>query len=245
MGNSAFPQETSASSPGCSLSGRSAAGCGPSPTQPRFGGEASAPSTSIGAVKPGRGVDEDSRTVDFFTRLHMAWTISSEDQSALAIAEAVSTLDADKVRAALAQLKKGRFAGRMDVISQLFTRWGELDPQAALEYAQALTDHAQSNAAVLADGRCVGGNRPIRRGSVDLRTAARTIEKFRDGGIRSLPAATEPERALQLAAATDIPRNMADGVVDALFNQWAQRDPAAAARAVALASGRRAPPQSD
>src|SRR4030095_7959573 len=84
----------------------------------------------------------------FFDRLHEALGNSNRAKRSRMIAKLTGNLDIAQIRDALDRLADTRIPNRKDVMVQLFSRWGELEPLAALEYSKSLARRAEQHAAV-------------------------------------------------------------------------------------------------
>ncbi|MDQ3621610.1 MAG: hypothetical protein M3463_03850 [Verrucomicrobiota bacterium] len=140
-----------------------------------------------------------------------------------AIAEIADDLDVAEIRAAIAHLDKTPVREREAILLQLFARWGELEPEAALQFARTSNPNlvfkiveavmkswadedpnaAEAGVARLPDGR--------------FKTAAWN-------GLIGALSESDPQRAFTVALRTKTYFN-----VHSLFKHWARKDPEKAA----------------
>jgi hypothetical protein len=174
----------------------------------------------------------------FFDRLHEALGNSNRAKRSRMIAKLTFNLDIVQIRDALGRLADSRIPNRKDVMVQLFSRWGELEPLAALEYSKSLARKSEQHAAVVA----------ILNGWMELDpdAAEKWVSEQPNGALKNAAweavivsyASDNPTHALALAQQIRLSPYMADEIVEAIFAQWALRDAAsAAAHAARLSEG--------
>lgn len=174
-------------------------------------------------------------TKDFPTRLHEALNAGSDRKKWRAINAIADDLNPAEIRAALAEVDQLRTRERPGIVAQLIARWAEQDPTAALEYAQGLKKSSERKQALAA---AVGGWAEKDPQAAQEWAAKLTAGPTKDAVYQSLVtaiAASNPEQALTLAQSAS-PR-VAQMSAYAVFNQWAGRDPQAAAARAAVLTG--------
>src|SRR5207302_2175117 len=93
-------------------------------------------------------------TKDFPTRLHEALNAATDRKRRRALDGIAEDLDPAQIRDALAEVGKLHIRERNSVIGQLLARWAEIDPLAAMDYANGLSKANERNQAVAA---AIGG----------------------------------------------------------------------------------------
>jgi hypothetical protein len=190
----------------------------------RTTGESAA--VAISNSEPGAAVDEPN---GFFDRLHEALGVSNRSKRERMIAGLTEGLDAAEIREALTHLARSRIPNRKETMVQLFARWGELDPMAALEFARSMARTSDQREATLA----------VLNGwmEVDPVAAEKWVREQPPGSLRNAAweavilayAGDNPVHALALAREIRLSwRNLGD-IPERIFGPWALRDPAGAA----------------
>ncbi len=175
----------------------------------------------------------DGQSSDFLTRVHVALSIHDHSKRLRALYAVADGLDGVQIRDDLERFAKTRLPDQKEIVTQLFTRWGEIDPQAALEYAKGLKNVKEYREAVAA---IVGGwveNDPA--------AAEKWINELPEGPFKgrvggtliAATAAYDLPHALKLASSPGMAGQFSDTVAHALFDQWMQKNPAEAAHAAA------------
>src|SRR5436190_4530542 len=77
---------------------------------------------------------------EFLSRLHDLFSMSKGATRDRAISGIADDFDLAQVREALAELERTNIPERGRIRDQLLARWGELDPEAAMDYAMALPE---------------------------------------------------------------------------------------------------------
>ena len=175
---------------------------------------------------------------DFFSRVHEVQSIRHKGRRERAIRLLAAGLDLAQIQEALKGMEKSRVAHREQVIAQLFGRWGELDPDSAMDSAQALTNVSTQTEAV----KAVLGAWVER----DAAPAERWVAALPDGLLKnsawdtliSAVAVADPKHALALAAGREMTWERATTMAQDIFDGWISTNPQEAARnAVQLAPG--------
>ena len=175
---------------------------------------------------------------EFTSRLHDALSIRSRSKRERTLSAINDDFDAAQIREALARLDKMTISQREQVRAGLLARWGELDPEAAMEYALALSRTPEKRAAVNA----------VLNGwaEKDARAAARWIAELPEGVLKNAALGTlikavtktDPPQALALLQgslslkARRMSRDSTD-LVQAVFGHWAEKNLGEAATAAA------------
>jgi hypothetical protein len=182
-----------------------------------------------------RSPDSTPPATTFADRLHDALSIPTRGKRERAIAAMAEGMTIEELRDGLQRLEKIHVRERARIRTVLLARWGQLDPEGAIEYAASLPNIADRSPAVcVVIGRWVGKDPraaeawvvALARGAVKIDALTALVEGL---------AVNEPHRALQLAR--DItPRfgvSRYGNLVPALFDKWIDDDPASAADAAA------------
>lgn len=185
---------------------------------------------SSNAIEPTR-VDGADPAKGFFDRLHEVLGIPSRAKRERMIATIAEDLDVAQLRAAIERVAQSRISNRSQVLAQLFARWGELEPLAAIEFAKSLprsSERADVMEAILSGwvetDSAAAEKWASQLPSGTLKTAAWTV-------IIEACATNDPMRALALAQHLDSSSWKEVGHVSSrIFGPWAVRDPAGAAR---------------
>lgn len=176
--------------------------------------------------------------VAFFDRLHAALSIQDRAKRERAIAALADDLDVAQIRQTLERVATSHIPNRKAVMAQLFARWGELDPLAAMAFVSELpklSDRSDAVNAVL--------NAWMER---DPDAAEKWVRALPGGALRNAAwetmilahAAADPARALVLAQDAKITWGFESPIAEAIFGNWAVNDPkTAAARAFQLREG--------
>lgn len=174
-----------------------------------------------------------TEATEFLTRVHVALTLPNPFKRERALYEAVAGLDASQIRAVLAHLQKARLPGRKELLAQIYARWGEIEPDAALEFARALTSEDQRNEATQAIVRGWLDNDPAAAKEWIARLPAGAVKESATTALIIAEAAADPAHALQLAGAAKLSRDAAKSLGDMIFLPWTQSNPREAAAAAA------------
>lgn len=178
---------------------------------------------------------EDS---DFFSRVHEALSIRHQGRRERAIRLLAAGLDVARIQEALKGMEKSRVAHREQVIAQLFARWGEIDPEMAMEVAQGVEKVSLQTEAV----KAVLGAWVER----DAASAERWVAALPDGLLKnsawetliSAVAVSDPRHALALAAGREMNWERAVTMAHDIFDGWIGTNPQeAATHALQLAPG--------
>jgi hypothetical protein len=176
--------------------------------------------------------------VAFFDRLHEALGIQDRAKRKRAIASLADDLDASQVCQNLERVAASHIPNRKEVMTQLFARWGELVPIAAMAFVNELpklTDRPDAVSAVL--------NAWMEH---DPAAAEKWVRTLPAGALRNevwitvilAHAASDPARALVLAQQAIISWSSSSTIAEAIFGNWTLNDPkTAAARAFQLPEG--------
>jgi hypothetical protein len=165
----------------------------------------------------------------FFDRLHEVLGVSNRAKRERIIAGLADDLDATQIREAITRVSQIRIANRKEVLAQLFARWGELDPHAAIAFAESLPKASDRHDATEA----------ILNGWVDTdrQAAENWARALPNGRLKSMAwqaivvaqAAEDPMRALTLAQEVELSWADLGNIGDVIFGAWAVRDSAGAA----------------
>jgi hypothetical protein len=185
-------------------------------------------STVQGDSSPTSEAKEKSR--DFAARLNALANTISPHKRTRAIAGIADELDASDIREALGALETRSVRDAMKIRLQLLWRWAELEPEAALQYAEALPHGYEAPDAITAV----------------IRSWAAVDAKAAEEGVARMPENSAKEIArhglLDALAESDPRRAFANrrrsSYINGLFKNWAQNDPTeAAAQAAQLPAG--------
>jgi hypothetical protein len=167
---------------------------------------------------------------DFFSRVHAALSIPARRNRARAIQGVADGLNAAQIQEALGRLEKIRIPHRDEIVAQLLARWGELDPQAAIEFARLIAKApAQREAVNAVLGAWVEN---------DAASAERWVAELPEGmlqnsaweGLIKALATADPKRALLLAGKCNLPWQNAEVIADGIFPHWIAVNPEEAAK---------------
>ncbi|HET6408767.1 MAG TPA: hypothetical protein VFG14_12860 [Chthoniobacteraceae bacterium] len=170
--------------------------------------------------------------------MHAALAITDRSKRERALASIAENLDVAEIRAALDKLTASRLPERREIIAQLLARWADLEPLAALKFAQGAprrTDREQCVNAVL--------NAWL---EVDASAAEAFVRALPTGSLRNAAwqtlilsvAATDCSRAVSLVEESRLQWDVAVNLAAPIFSAWAATDPeSAAARAGQLEQG--------
>lgn len=175
--------------------------------------------------------------LEVFKRLHLALGIQDPEKRERAIGNLADNLDAAQIRAALERLAGSRIPFRKEAMAQLFARWGEIEPLAAMEFALELrrsSDRSDAVSAVL-DGWM----------ERDPAAAEKSVRALPGGPVRNaawramITACAAVDRSHAIALAEQMRFGWAPtDVAESIFGTWALDDPqSAAANAVQLSEG--------
>lgn len=179
-----------------------------------------------------------SEESDFFSRVHEALSIRHQGRRERAIRLLAADLDVAQIQEALKGMEKSRVAHREQVIVQLFARWGEIDPEMAMEHAQGVEKVSVQTEAV----KAVLGAWVER----DAASAERWVAALPDGLLKnsawetliSAIAVSNPRHALALAAEREMNWERVDTMAHDIFAGWIGTNPQeAATHALQLAPG--------
>jgi hypothetical protein len=170
--------------------------------------------------------------------LHEVMGNPNREQRKRIIAGLADNLDGAQIREALGRVIQSRIPNRKEVMDQLFARWGEIEPLAAMEFAKSLTRRSDKHDATIA----------ILNGwmEVDPAAAEKWAGEQPNGALRNTAwetiivacAADDPMHALALAQKIGLPWGNTRCIGETIFGPWAERDPAgAAAQATQLPKG--------
>jgi hypothetical protein len=140
----------------------------------------------------------ETKAVSFDTRIHDLTTATSFFQRSRAIAGVADGMDAAQVRQALEALKTRSLRDAEEIRLRLIERWAELEPGAALQYAETLPKGGEAQHAIAAVIRTWGGN--------NAKAAEEAVERMAEGFAKSIArdamasvlAASNPHRAFAL-----------------------------------------------
>lgn len=196
------------------------------------------PAATAGAPSSSGAQPKDTHEhSEVFKRLHLALGIQDSGKRERAIASLADNLNAAQIREALERLATSRIPFRKEAMAQLFARWGEIEPLAAMEFALGLrkvTDRSDAVGAVL-DGWM----------EHDPVAAEKWVNLLPDGPVKSGAlralitnyAVTDRNRAITLAERTQL-AGQTEAFAQAIFANWALDDPqAAATRATQISEG--------
>lgn len=174
----------------------------------------------------------------FFDRLHDALGQSDRKRRTRMIAALADHMDTAQVREALEKLVASRIPNRKEVMAQLFSRWGVLEPLAAMEFAKKLSIKSEQHDAIIA---ALNGWMETDGASAEKWVRDQPSSAWKNAAWEAVIrgyATSDPEHALALADQVRLPWGMASEVAEAIFASWVRRDPqTAAARVAALPKG--------
>lgn len=163
---------------------------------------------------------------EFLTRVHSALGIQGREKRTRAIARISDQLNAAQIRKAIEQIQKSRLPNQREILAQLFARWGEIEPLAAMDFVNRLGRGSDRSRAITS----------ILNGWMenDPEAAEAWVDKLPAGALRkeawqtviAAHAAIDPKRALALAEHAK--------VVDLwtaipIFGSWTVKNPEEAA----------------
>ena len=172
---------------------------------------------------------ESSEPADFFSRLHVALSIGNREKRARAFSAIADDLNAAQLQDAVTRLAKLRIPDREEVMAQLFARWAELDPVAAMMAAQGLSNVAERQRAVSAVlGAWV---------EKDPAAAEQSVIELPEGPLKNSAwetligaiAVSDPPHALALAQGLQLSWEAAEKMAAAIFDTWIGNNPQEAA----------------
>lgn len=168
--------------------------------------------------------DEQEKSA-ILTRVHEALRAGSDGNQAKRIGDIVEELDAKQIQIALAALEKAHLPNRKGLLAQLFERWGELDPVAALKYAQGLDNPAESRRGMEA-ALSAWAESDLPAAEAWVSQLASGVQKNSLTKILIAEQAThDPRGALERAKSLQMHWGTAMPLVDRIFGEWVQRDP--------------------
>jgi hypothetical protein len=174
----------------------------------------------------------------FFDRLHDALGQSERGRRARLIAALADELDAAQVREAVEKLVTSRIPNRKEVIAQLFSRWGVLEPLAAMEFARNLSIKSEQRDATIA---ALNGWMETDAGAAEEWVRDQPNNALKNAAWEAVImayAANSPQHALALAEQIRLLWLMTNDIAEAIFAQWVRLDPqTAAAHVAALPKG--------
>ena len=159
---------------------------------------------------------------DFVTRLNVLVNTSNPYKRRRAIAGIADELDARKIHEALAALETRSVRDATEIRLQLFARWAELEPEAALQYAETLHGNEAHDAITAVIRSWAAMNAKAAEEGV-ARMPENSAKEIAQAGLLNALAENDPRRAfarLQRVASSDI---------EALFKNWVEKDPTEAA----------------
>jgi hypothetical protein len=155
--------------------------------------------------------------------------IANPEKRARMIARLTDDLDSTQIRDALNRVMQSRIPNRKEVMAQLFARWGELEPIAAIEFSKTLPRSSDKHDALIA----------ILNGWMEIApdAAEKWVAEQPEGNLKGTAwetiiaayAADNPRKALALAQSTKLPWRNLQGLAEPIFGAWAVRDPTGAA----------------
>jgi hypothetical protein len=154
---------------------------------------------------------------EFGRRLEKALFDPNEIKRARAILTIADGLDAGQIRKALDAVQKVCTPDRREVMTALFSRWGEVEPKAALEYATAMKDEFYLVMIIEVTKSWAGHNLAEARETVDKMTDS-MLQKAAVGGLIEKLSESDPKAAFELAQKTQTYSN----VIFACFSSWAE-----------------------
>ena len=161
----------------------------------------------------------------FASRLDELAHMRAPFRRARAIDEIADGLDFTEIRDALSTIETQGLRDRDEIRLQLLSRWAELEPEAALEYARKLPSGFIAPDAIKAVVESWFAN--------DAGAAEQGVEKMPESFAKQIAwgvlvasvAETDPKRALTMLHGT----TLSVSAVDAMFEKWAEIDPEEAA----------------
>jgi hypothetical protein len=113
---------------------------------------------------------------------------------------------------------------RREILVALFSRWGEIDPKAALDYACAFKDDFNLVAVGAVTKSWAGHNLAAARENVEKMPGS-MIQKAAVAGLMEKLSETDPKQAFELAQKTETYSN----VIRTCFENWSESNPEEAA----------------
>ncbi|MDB6150696.1 MAG: hypothetical protein JWQ44_2144 [Chthoniobacter sp.] len=172
---------------------------------------------------------------NFAERLRALAKTGNRLKRARAIAGIADELDSRQVRDALADLDRRSVRDADEIRLQLLARWAQLEPDAALQYAQALPSGFEAPSAIEAVIRSWAAH--------NLKAAEAGVARMAEGSAKKTahaalaPALSEVDPRRAFAAVRELPFSSSD--IDLFFQNWAENDPlAASAHAAQLPDSR-------
>lgn len=161
-------------------------------------------------------------TGNFSERLKAVFAISNRSKRNRAVAVIADGLDVAQIREAIAKVEKIHGSDRREIEKRLYTRWAELDPEAAFRHAQTAIDSD------VATGAAVKGW--VSKGPAGARDAIAKmpdlpIRLYAVGGLIEALAETDPVQAFNLADKL----GASSDSIELLFGKWTKKDPEEAA----------------
>jgi hypothetical protein len=194
-------------------------------------GESTGLSADKGSENSAVNATRETKAVSFDTRIHDLTSATSFYQRSRAMAGIADGMDVAQVRQALEELKTRSIRDADQIRLRLIERWAELEPEAALRYAETLSQGSDAQYAIAAVIGTWGAN--------NAKAAEDAVERMADGFPKSIAraamvsvlAASNPHRAFALLEQS---RPFYENIT-ALFGTWAERNPdEAAAHALKL-----------
>lgn len=161
---------------------------------------------------------------EFGSRLEKALSHPNGIKRERAISTIADGLDPRQIREAIDVVLKVYSPDRRAVMTALFSRWGEIEPKAALEYAITMKDDWSLTMTVEVTKSWAGYNLAEARESVDKMPAS-MVQKAAVGGLMEKLSESDPKAAFELALKTQTYSN----VIDTAFSNWAESNPEEAA----------------
>lgn len=201
-------------------------GFGTGRTSSRGSGAVERPAESSvggGALPPAQSSNKNSGP--FAARLEEVLRVPNPAKRAYALGVLVDGLSIAEIREAVAELQKLHSSNRDDICQQLFARWAELDPGAALEAARGL--HRESTQLMKTVLEIWAGADPIaaEKGLAKLPVGF-SRQVAQSGFVKGL-AESDPQAALAFLRRTSALNDRWSA--ESLFTVWSERDPAGAA----------------
>lgn len=171
----------------------------------------------------GQGAQPNS---EFLTRVHSALGIQGRAKRTRAIARIADQLNAAQIREAIEQIQKSRLPNRKEILAQLFARWGEIEPLAAMDFVNQLERSSDRLRAITSILNGWMENDPEAAEAWVDALPAGALRKAAWQTVITAHAAIDPKRALALAERAKI--------VDLwtaipIFGSWTVKNPEEAA----------------
>lgn len=129
-------------------------------------------------------------------------------------------LNSQQIREALDDAQKMYVPERREILVALFSRWGEIEPKAALDYACAFKDDFNLVAVGAVTKSWAGHNLAATRETVEKMPAS-AIQKAAVAGLIERVSETDPKQAFELAQKTETFSN----VIETFFENWVESNP--------------------